>query len=379
MPIIARLTPVQKARQKRRVARVPVNVNGKTIEGLNQAMESAVTADLLGGLTKFRGDVLKIELDKSFNAQDYAALKETVGWQAADKGIQAASDKLTAMVPQTAQAVRQGIAGGISGDAASDASFFGPMDFEHAFGPGAGPADAKPFEPDPQRALRRRTDATNPAFGEVQQERITNAKGEQKKAYLSDMVLPKRQEVQRIVREGAAQGLTSQEIAQNLSNVVGLREDQKAALTKFKQGLVADVNTRGNKIPGLVAAKSRELLAQRCEMIAVTEARAASGYAQLASALAMQEQGLLGPKTVKIWQLGWEKACPNICRPADGQRRLLSEKFDLGGKRKADWGGQAHPNCRCSCSIFDPDVDDGPQGRDLGAFETEAEIDDDDQ
>lgn len=378
MPIVGRFVKVDKARKKRRVSRVPVNVNSQTVEALNRATEAAVVANLSGGMRTFRRDVAKMELDTAFNAKDYRTLTQTTAWKAADAGLKKAAGRLSGLVPQTQAEVMRGVVGGTSGNAATDARFNQPIDFDAAFGRGKAKVRVPEAVAGP---LSRRSDATNP--------RLAPHTVERRQKYMTDLFMPQREEVQRIAaqagkslgaRMDGIRGVLKPEdkyvVGEALSYRIGLNRIQTASLDRQeakdrKDGLTED------SIKANLEKRSEAMLQDRCKTIAVTEAKAAGGAAQIESWLAMQEQGLIGPNAEAVWHVAWEECCPDICRPVDGVHVKLGEAWTLGNGKLCSVPGTAHPRCRCLASLYDPDLDDGDTGRNLAAFPERGELDDD--
>jgi hypothetical protein len=377
MAIRGRFARIDKARDKRRVSRIPVSVNSQTIDGLNRAVERAVRANLSGGITTFRQDVAKMQLDAAFNAKDYAALRKTTAWAKAEGALGKAAARLSGVVPQTQSEVMRGVVGGVGGAAATDPTFTQPINFDEAFG--RKPARVRVPAPaaDP---LERRIDATNP--------RLAPHTLERRQKYLTDLFMPQREDMQRIAvqagktmrqRADDIKGVLRPEVddivGQRLAMHIGLNREQSRSL------FMAEENDRKAGVPEdqidrNLKAKSDKMLDTRAMTVAVTEARAASGRAQIEAWLAMQEQGLIGPNAMAVWHVAWEEACPNICKPVDGVRVALGEAWTMGNGSKCDAPGTAHPRCRCLASLYDPDVDDDDTGRNADAFVPEGYFDD---
>lgn len=353
--MVGRFRRIAKARDKRRVSRVPVNVNDDTVEGLNKAVENAVRANLAGGMTTFRRDVAKMQLDVAFNAQDYRALRQTKAWAKAEQSLSKAAAKLSGIVPQTQAHVLRGAGRGTSGSAKGDSSFTRPINFDEAFG--RKPERVRVPKPaaDP---LERRMDATNPRIARHTQKRMQD--------YLSKLTLPTQKNIQDIIAQNVKstkersllvrQALRPQP-AQALSFRIGLQPRQINALDRLEETM-AKAGQSQDQINGALRSRSDKMLQQRAELIAVTEARAASGNAQVEAWLAMQEQGMVGPNAQKVWHLAWEEACANICRKVDGVMVPLADEWTMGDGSKCYAAGSAHVACRCMQTLYDPDVDD---------------------
>lgn len=365
---------------KRRVRRIPVKADRRTKEGLknieafNAMTERAVQADLHSGLTKFRGDVEKAQLDAAFNARNYKGLIEKIPWSKLDAHLAPAAQKLGGIIPQTHAQVRRGIVGGVTGNAADDPTFYKPIDFS-----GGRHKDGATAKPKRLSAIERRTDLTNPRTAEARAGRVND--------YLKGkfgLTVEGRKRIQSIVADNALSGrgpgaavdrisdaLRQTAVSREVRNQIGLNRQQVVALHNYEDDLKANSGHSAEKIDALVDKRSDALLADRAQLIAVTETRVAQGNAQVQAWLAMQEQGLIGPNSRKIWTLGWEHPCPDICEPADGVSVLLDEMFTLGKGVQAFAGGGGHPRCKCLMLLWDPDVDEETPERNKDAFTAE--------
>lgn len=367
MPVIGRFSRIDKARKKRRVTRVPVNVNKDTVEALNKAVENAVRASLVGGITTLRKGVAKMQLDTAFNAQDYTKLRKTTAWQKAEASLTKAAKHLSGIVPdsvahtvgRTAEDVRRGVVAGVGGAAAQDTDYTQPIDFDAAFGRKSRGPKVPKATADP---LSRRVDASNP--------RLAPHTLKRRDKYLQDLILPQREDIMRIAsdrtrsmreRQGdikdVLRPVPDEDISDAVAVRIGLNRMQVRALDKA-EAADRDAGLSDTQVDRNQRARSDKMLEQRCATIATTESRAASGSAQVEAWLALQDQGLIGPNAMKVWHLAWEQACPEVCRPVDGVMVALADDFILGNGKPCFAPGQAHPNCRCLCSLYDPDVDD---------------------
>lgn len=346
---------------RRRVSRVKLNVNHATVEALNRQMERAVQADLHSGITRFRRDIAKGQLDRAFNLQSYGQLMMALPYKHFDRATAKASRRVAAIIPTTAEAVRHGIAGGVRGGAAYDPLFTRPLNFD---GADVAPAPSRRanYEAD---AFARRMDATNP--------QLYRHTAERKDKYLQDLILPSREQVFDIAGRASIEGWDTDTTTEALSQIVGLNGRQQVALnnkrTKLIEGGYDDAY-----ISEQMQKQSDAYLAQRLQTIAVTEVRAATGAAQLEAWYAMQDQGLIGPDAQKQWVVGAEDACPKICFPIDGQIVPLREDFILGNGKPCAMGGLAHPRCRCSAILLDEGEE--PVGRNEAAFRSKEELED---
>jgi len=93
------------------------------------------------------------------------------------------------------------------------------------------------------------------------------------------------------------------------------------------------------------------MLEQRAKMIAVSETRSASLNGQIQAWLAAQEAGLIPEDARKEWILGWEMACPQLCRPMRGRQVGIAEQWELPNNKLVLVPTESHPLCRCAMTL----------------------------
>lgn len=369
MGFLGRFVKVDKARKKRRVSRIKVDVNQRTVEGLNQAMETAAQADLHSGIKKFRRDIMKKELDHAFNKVRYSDLVEHIPWNNLGKALGPAAKTLSGALPKTREAVRRGIRGGTRGLGKDNALLTSALDFSE---------DAPMPRVNSHRAARdssrRRTDMANPRLFEHTEQR--------KQQYLQDLATPTKGRLYELVKRANLQGHDKTQLASDLfdtlrpksakklkrdvRNSIGLNDRQIRAMDNLEQRLTDKGELSEAQINDAVDQYSEKALKDRAETIAVTETRAAAGTAQVESWMDMQEQGLIDPASMKQWVNGWEEACPKICEPMDGVMVPVGDMFILPNGRAVYSAGTAHPRCRCQQILIEPG--DNEAGRNMDAF-----------
>lgn len=84
-------------------------------------------------------------------------------------------------------------------------------------------------------------------------------------------------------------------------------------------------------------------LAYRANMIARTETMKAANQGLLDNWRTAQDQGLLGPGTVKVWEATPDERTCQECMQTDGERVPLRENFSVGIDAPP-----LHPLCRCT-------------------------------
>lgn len=303
-------TLVQKARAPKgpRVSRVPVDVTSENIEALNTEMERAVSMDLATGLRRFRKDVPKASLDRAFNARSYHGLRETIPWTKLDDRVEPASDSLKQVMEETVRETVKGIAS-------------------------------------PERAEYLQ-DAANPAMEAFHADRVDK--------FVQDLGEPARQSIQEVAAHATRTGRDSEMVASEVRDSLGLNDVQVRALANYRRKLEKD-GMRPSQVNRMAELYQERLLDQRAKAIAVTEVRQASNNAQIFAWQAMQEDGLVEAEARKRWVLGWENACPNICRPMDGVDVPVGEPWKLPNGKSAMVPTDSHPNCRCYMMLVTSD------------------------
>lgn len=312
MPIRRFRTLVQKAKAPKgpRVSRVPVDVTSENIEALNLEMEKAVAMDLATGLRRFKNDVPKADLDRAFNARSYHGLRETIPWDKLDARVQPAADTLRQVMDRTAAEAIAGIS-------------------------------------HPEAAEYLQT-AANPKMDAFHAKRIDK--------FMQDLGQPARESIQEVANHATRTGRNSERVASEIRDSLGLNPRQVRALANYRRKLEKD-GMRPSHVDRLSDLYRERLLDHRAKTIAVTEVRQASNNAQIISWQAMQDDGVVEPTARKKWVLGWENACPNICRPMDGVEVAVGEHWKLPNGKLAMVPTDSHPNCRCYMALVTSDDD----------------------
>lgn len=298
---------IQKA--KRRVERGKFDVALDRIEALNAKMESAVSVDFVNGIIGFKRAVPKKKLDEAFQAKDYKKIMRVMPWEK----LQGAADTTV----------------GSMQSAFVDAATHSVDGVER------------------QANAELRWDASNP--------RTDKYYAGRKKQFMQDLKASTRDNIQTVVQNANRNGLNSKQVADQIVGSIGLNNRQTIAITNFENSLRAS-GVPDAKIKAQVDDRREAMLEQRAQMIAVTETRNASAAGQQAAWEAAMEQGLIPEDARKEWVLGWEQACPGICKPMRGVRVGVKDMWTLPNGKQVLCVNESHPNCKCSATLV---IDEG--------------------
>lgn len=151
-----------------------------------------------------------------------------------------------------------------------------------------------------------------------------------------------------MIQTGLAEGTTTQQIARNLRQVIGLLPGQGKQLMAYNQGLM-EAGTPPAKIDTLTDTFAAKLLRRRTMTIARTETNAALNVAADTFFEAARAQANLAPDSLRrFWLITYDGRTCDICRPIPSMNEdghLFTEPFATpnGPQQRPP----AHPNCRC--------------------------------
>lgn len=166
-----------------------------------------------------------------------------------------------------------------------------------------------------------------------------------------------RDAVRELVEEANASegGITPQELARRVREIVGLRPDQVRAVRRFRQRLQdahvppADVARRSTRYAES-QRRSRARTIARTELIF-----AASGGQQMVWEEAVRSGQLSARRMGKVWIVTDDERLEAQCEALDGVVVPIREDFVPGVKHPP-----LHPNCRCSMGLVGIDADGRP-------------------
>ena len=145
-----------------------------------------------------------------------------------------------------------------------------------------------------------------------------------------------------MVSQAFRQGVTVDELARQIREVVGLLPRQATALANFKSRLTGEGVT-GLRIQELADPYRRRLLTQSARTIARTEIIGSSSFGQNEAWRQAVEAGWLRSGAKRKWIVtADDKLCPR-CEPMRGKTATLGRSYDTG-----EMGPPKHPNCRCT-------------------------------
>lgn len=258
---------------------------------LAKRMESVFEASFAGGLQRLEAATPLDKLERLFRRKKYDEMTEVVPWGDATEYLQKAVDNLGTT---------------INGSAKLESAAL-PKDFSRQI----------------------RLDTQNEKLNEYLNVRtgamIENVKDNVQVA------------VQQAVQGYFKQGLTPEDVAQQVKSSIGLNSVQAQQLQNF-------VGTRKQK-----AELKERLTLQRARTVARTEISFAANQGQLAVWQSMQDQGLVSDSSTKVWVVDGQP-CPKICDPMDGVEVPISEDFELPDGVTVPCP-PAHPNCRCLLAL----------------------------
>ena len=154
--------------------------------------------------------------------------------------------------------------------------------------------------------------------------------------------------VRNLVESAVGTGRTIQDIARDIRNIVGLRDDQMSALMKYRE-LVTGRDLTIDQIEKKVRRYADALLRQRGELIARTEVLGAANAGQLEIWREAQRQGTLDGTYGKVWITTPDEFLCAQCEPLDGVIVGLNEGFESDGETVQF--PPRHPNCRCATGL----------------------------
>jgi hypothetical protein len=146
--------------------------------------------------------------------------------------------------------------------------------------------------------------------------------------------------VERAIREGIA----PYDAARMVRAVVGLNEQQAAAVANYNARL-RESSLAASPVVVSTRKYADKLLRARSRTIARTEIMGALNAGSQARWEQARNDGLL-ENPVKEWMITPDELLCPICEPLAGEKVPLDASFSIGVDQPP-----AHPNCRCSTSV----------------------------
>jgi hypothetical protein len=187
-------------------------------------------------------------------------------------------------------------------------------------------------------------------------------------AFISDLSSEAADAVEQAIIDGATEGLTVDEIAASIRDVIGLNRRQAQAIDNYRANLESN---RSDLDPSAIDAMVEDYvdrsLDYRAAMIAQTESIRAANLGLHDGYLQAVDRGVFPQEAVRRhWQIALdEKTCP-ICLAIPDQNEdgvAVDEAFETD--EGPIMNPPVHPNCRCSVTyITNLDLVDEDQGAD---------------
>lgn len=190
-----------------------------------------------------------------------------------------------------------------------------------------------------QVEVRIRFDAMNPhaaTFARIQSSQL-----------ITQIDESQREAVRNLIESSVSNGRTVRDIARDIRNVVGLRDDQVTALSNYRERITERGKLTEDQIESKVRRYADALARQRGELIARTEVLQAANQGQLETWMEAQRQGVLGNNYKKKWVLTPDELLCDACESMDEVEAELDEEFE-NGQGESTMVPPLHPNCRCS-------------------------------
>jgi hypothetical protein len=149
--------------------------------------------------------------------------------------------------------------------------------------------------------------------------------------------------IRQIILRGFEEGITHQKQAQLIRQYIGLDPRRATALENYEKALI-ESGASPQAIEKAVLKYRKKLIADRAEVIALTEGHMASneGYRQ-ANEEAVR-RGIIDPNEYeRYWMVTRDKRLCPLCEARAGDTAPIGGQFSKGGN-----GAPLHPRCRCT-------------------------------
>lgn len=268
----------------------------KRVDALARRMQRAVSLDLLTGLTRFKKRISAERLQEAWESGNYEGLDRLIPW-----------DKLDDDLQPTARRLRRSL---FDSSGIAFAQLPAPI----------------------QSSLR--WDVENP--------RIRNFIDHRVGMLIQGIKNDTRAQVRELVSQSFTRALTPREVASEIKDSIGLHEQYRKALSKYKRFVIYESGEKNpeNQMKRINAYEDR-LLKSRAMTVARTETRQATNHGQRTVWREAANQGLINRTTARrVWVVDGNPC--EICEPLDGVETTLDQPFPGGYEP-----GEVHPNCEC--------------------------------
>lgn len=160
----------------------------------------------------------------------------------------------------------------------------------------------------------------------------------------------KRKAIRQLVLRALTEGISLQDLARAIREIVGLSAPQAEAVKNYREELV-EMGTSPAQVEKLVETYKARSLRTRSLTIARTEISGVQNERRLVEARDWVKHGLL-QHPVKSWLIAAdERLCP-LCAPMADKTVPLEKPFitRVGAVQRPP----LHPNCRCGIAITEP-------------------------
>lgn len=164
--------------------------------------------------------------------------------------------------------------------------------------------------------------------------------------------------IRSVVLDGFQSGKPPREMAKRIQNMVGLTDrDAKAAL-RYWLALNEDAkDLTAQRVDSMADGYARRLLRKRALNISRTETINSANKGTLNAWQTARDEGFILPESKKVWiaATASDRTCVH-CRPMNGQKVGLDEKFHSKTLGIDVDGPTLHPSCRCSTGLITPRI-----------------------
>lgn len=162
---------------------------------------------------------------------------------------------------------------------------------------------------------------------------------------IKDLSQTQKEIVKQIITNGLEKNLSYKTISKQLVSQIGLNAPQIQTLQTIESNLLAN-GTNKTVIEKILNQKSKQMLAQRAQTIALTE----SAHAVSSGRYLMQQQMFhdqdIKQNATQEWLTGSDERTCSICAPMNGQKVGMNEYFTTGNGQLVK-SPILHPRCRC--------------------------------
>lgn len=163
--------------------------------------------------------------------------------------------------------------------------------------------------------------------------------------------------IREVVADAFTKNITVYDTAKRLRSVIGLNNRQFESYMRFTESLGNSLREQGLTGRAFQDAFDRmskrqydRMIKYRSELIARTEIIMAENNGQYLGWQQAVEQGYADPKSMKRWSTSTDERTCNICMPMNGMSVQWDQPYPNGVFQPP-----AHPMCRCSISLLEPD------------------------